>query len=205
MARYTGPKARRWRRLGATPSDGSLTAVQRRNYPPGQHGLRRGAKLSEYGTQLQEKQKAKYTYGLLERQFRRYYREADKQSGMTGENLMKKLELRLDNVVYRLGLSPSRAGARQAVTHGHVKVNGKKLDIPSAATKPEDTIELSDTYRKALTARQEENKESVKETDVPNWLKLDSKALTGQVLSVPERSDIDAAINEQLIVEFYSR
>ena len=205
MARYTGPKARRWRRLGATPADGSLTAVQRRNYPPGQHGLRRGAKLSEFGTQLQEKQKAKYTYGLLERQFRRYYREADKQSGMTGENLMKLLELRLDNVVYRLGLAMSRAQARQAVTHGHIKVNGQKLDIPSAAVKPEDTIELSDAYRKSLSDRQEQNKEAVKETDVPNWLKLDSKALTGQVLQVPERSDIDAAINEQLIVEFYSR
>lgn len=205
MARYTGPKARRWRRLGATPSDGSATAVQRRNYPPGQHGLRRGAKLSEYGTQLQEKQKAKYTYGLLERQFRRYYREADQQAGMTGENLMKLLELRLDNVVYRLGLAASRAQARQAVSHGHVLVNGKKLDIPSAAVKAEDTIELSDAYRKALAERREQDKEAVKEAEVPSWLKLDSKALTGQVLSTPERSDIDAAINEQLIVEFYSR
>lgn len=205
MARYTGPKARRWRRIGQTPSDGSATAVQRRNYPPGQHGLRRGAKLSEYGTQMHEKQKAKYTYGLLERQFRRYYREADKKSGMTGENLMKSLELRLDNVVYRLGLAASRAQARQAVSHGHVKVNGRKVDIPSAAVKPEDKIELSDAYRKALAERREQDKEAVKEAEVPSWLKLDSKALTGQVLQVPERSEIDAAINEQLIVEFYSR
>ncbi|MSU76289.1 30S ribosomal protein S4 [Patescibacteria group bacterium] len=205
MARYTGPKARRWRRIGATPSDGTLTAVQRRNYPPGQHGLRRGAKLSEYGTQLQEKQKAKYTYGLLERQFRRYYREAEKQSGMTGENLMKKLELRLDNVVYRLGLAATRAQARQAVTHGHVKVNGKKLDIPSAATKTDDQISLSDTFKKALETHREEHKETTNDTDVPSWLKLDSKALTGQVRSEPARSDIGAAVNEQLIVEFYSR
>ncbi len=203
MARYTGPTARRWRRLGQVPPDGSGTAVQRRNYPPGQHGLRRGAKLSEYGTQLREKQKAKYTYGVLERQFRRYYGLAERQSGMTGENLMRLLELRLDNVVYRLGLATTRAQARQMVGHGHVRVNGRKVDIPSSAVRADDEITLSDTFKKAVAARNEAD--ATTEINVPSWLKLNSKSLSGTVLAEPGRSDIDAAINEQLIVEFYSR
>lgn len=203
MARYTGPTARRWRRLGATPPDGSGVAVQRRNYPPGQHGLRRGAKQSEYGTQLKEKQKAKYTYGVLERQFRRYYGIAERKEGMTGENLMRLLELRLDNVVFRLGLATTRAQARQAVTHGHVRVNGKKVSIPSAAVAEGDEISLSDKLKKVVSARGEQD--ATTEINVPNWLKLDAKSLSGKVLNAPARSDIDAAINEQLIVEFYSR
>ena len=203
MARYTGPTARRWRRLGVVPPDGSGVAVQRRNYPPGQHGLRRGAKQSEYGTQLKEKQKAKYTYGVLERQFRRYYGIADRRSGMTGENLMRLLELRLDNVVFRLGLSPTRAGARQAVTHGHVRVGGKKVDIPSCEVGEGDEITLADKFKKTVEARGEQD--ATTEINVPSWLKLDSKSLSGKVLSVPNRSEIDATINEQLIVEFYSR
>lgn len=203
MARYTGPTARRWRRLGATPPDGSGVAVQRRNYPPGQHGLRRGAKQSEYGTQLKEKQKAKYTYGVLERQFRRYYGIAERQSGMTGENLMRLLELRLDNVIFRLGLATTRAQARQSVTHGHVRVGGKKVDIPSYEISEGDEITLTDKFKKTVADRGEQDAKT--EIDVPGWLKLDSKSLSGKVLAVPGRSDIDAAINEQLIVEFYSR
>lgn len=203
MARYTGPTARRWRRLGVVPPDGSGTAAQRRNYPPGQHGLRRGAKISEYGTQLREKQKAKYTYGVLERQFRRYYGIAERQSGMTGEILMQLLELRLDNVVYRLGLAATRAQARQAVTHGHVRVNGQKVDIPSSAVSEGDEITLTDKFRKTVADRDEQDAKT--EINVPSWLKLDSKSLSGKVLAMPGRSDIDAAINEQLIVEFYSR
>lgn len=203
MARYTGPTARRWRRLGATPPDGSGVAVQRRNYPPGQHGLRRGAKQSEFGTQLKEKQKAKYTYGVLERQFRRYYGIAERKSGMTGENLMRLLELRLDNVIFRLGLAATRAQARQTVTHGHVKVNGKKVGIPSYEVSEGDEITLADKFKKVAEAR--DDKDAKTEVNVPSWLKLDSKSLSGKVLSVPNRSEIDAAINEQLIVEFYSR
>jgi small subunit ribosomal protein S4 len=203
MARYTGPKARRWRRIGQTPPDGTGTAVQRRNYPPGQHGLRRGAKLSEYGTQLREKQKAKYTYGVLERQFIRYYRQAARKAGVTGENLMRTLELRLDNVVFRLGLAASRAEARQQVTHGHIRVNDRKVDIPSYGVSISDAITVSDRYHKTLETRFKD--ERPKSENVPEWLKLDSKKLSGAVLSEPERSDIDAAINEQLIVEFYSR
>jgi small subunit ribosomal protein S4 len=203
MARYTGPTARRWRRLGATPPDGSGVAVQRRNYPPGQHGLRRGAKQSEYGTQLKEKQKAKYTYGVLEKQFRRYYGIAARKDGMTGENLMRLLELRLDNVIFRLGLAATRAQARQTVSHGHVKVNGQKVDIPSYEVSEGDEIALTDKLKKVVEARGD--KDAATEVNVPSWLKLDAKSLTGKVLSAPKRSEIDAAINEQLIVEFYSR
>jgi small subunit ribosomal protein S4 len=203
MARYTGPTARRWRRLGATPPDGSGVAVQRRNYPPGQHGLRRGAKQSEYGTQLKEKQKAKYTYGVLEKQFRRYYGIAARKDGMTGENLMRLLELRLDNVIFRLGLAATRAQARQTVSHGHVKVNGQKVDIPSYEVSEGDEIALTDKLKKVVEARGD--KDAATEVNVPIWLKLDAKSLNVKVLSAHKRSEIDAAINEQLIVEFYSR
>ena len=203
MARYTGPKARRWRRLGQVPSDGSALAVSRRNYPPGQHGLRRGAKLSEFGQQLQEKQKAKYTYGLLERQFAGYYRKADKAHGVTGENLMRLLEMRLDNVVFRLGLAQSRNQARQMVSHGHVRVNGTKTGAPSYQVAVGDVITVSDKFTKVIRGV---NQDEEPNTDqVPNWLTLDAKKLEGKVISEPARTDIDATINEQLIVEYYSR
>lgn len=203
MARYTGPKARRWRRLGQVPSDGTATVVQRRNYPPGQHGLRRRSKLSEYAVQLREKQKAKYTYGLLERQFSNYYRKADRDPGVTGEILMKSLELRLDNVVFRLGVAASRDQARQAVVHGHVRVNDQKVDRPSYEVGEGDEITISKKLVAVLKTRLDE--EAIKGLITPDWLSLDPKTLHGKVVSVPARSDIDATINEQLIVEYYSR
>ena len=198
MARYTGPKAKRWRRLGQVPADGSALAVSRRNYPPGQHGLRRGAKLSEYGQQLQEKQKAKYTYGLLERQFANYYRKADKSSGVTGETLMRLLELRLDNVLFRAGLAASRDQARQLVSHGHVRVGGEKVNAPGYQVKSGDEITLADKYKKTFTEGQEED--ALESVSPPSWLNLDPKKLVVKVLSEPARTDIDASINEQLIV-----
>lgn len=203
MARYTGPTARRWRRVGQIPPDGSSTAVQRRNYPPGQHGLRRAPKPSEFSQQLNEKQKAKYTYGLLERQFVNYYRKADRRQGVTGEILMQMLERRLDNVLFRLSLATTRSQARQAVTHGHVQVNGRRVDIPSYQTKPGDTVTFGDKYRQGLKDRID--LEALKDARVPDWLKLNPSKLSGEVVSLPTRSDIDASINEQLIVEFYSR
>jgi small subunit ribosomal protein S4 len=203
MARYTGPTAKRWRRIGQMPPDGSGTAVGRRNYPPGQHGLRRGAKLSEYATQLREKQKARYTYGLLERQFRNYYRKADRQSGVTGENLMRMLELRLDNVIFRLGLTETRSQARQMVTHGHVLVNGKRSKSPSYAVSAGDEVSLSERFGKGFKERTD--MDALKGKGTPDWLTLDAAKLTGKVVTEPGRSDIDAAVNEQLIVEYYSR
>lgn len=203
MARYTGPTAKRWRRIGQMPPDGSGTAVGRRNYPPGQHGLRRGAKLSEFATQLREKQKARYTYGLLERQFRNYYRKADRRSGVTGEILMRMLELRLDNVVFRLGLTETRSEARQLVTHGHVLVDGKRVKSPSFAVSAGETISFSEKFGKGYKERTD--MDALKSKGSPGWLKLDAPKLAGKVLSEPGRTDIDAAVNEQLIVEFYSR
>lgn len=203
MARYTGPTAKRWRRLGQIPSDGSTTAVQRRNYPPGQHGLRRRSKVSEFGQQLAEKQKAKYTFGILERQFAGYYRKADKKAGVTGENLMLMLECRLDNVIYRLGLAETRAQARQVVTHGHVKINDRKVDIPSYQVSPGEEITFADRYRSGLKERLDP--ETLKNYPVPDWLQLNQKSLQGTVRVLPTRTEMESTINEQLIVEYYSR
>lgn len=203
MARYTGPKARRWRRIGQVPDEGTATTVSRRNFPPGQHGQRRGAKLSEFGQQLQEKQKAKYTYGILERQFAGYYRKADRKTGVTGENLMTLLECRLDNVLYRLGLASSRNQARQTVTHGHVQVNGKKVAIPSYQIAEGDTITLHDKFKKGFKERLDDD--ALKNAQTPDWLQLNTKTLTGTVVKMPARAELDATINEQLIVEYYSR
>lgn len=203
MARYTGPVAKIWRRIGQIPPDGSTPAVQRRTYPPGQHGLKRQSKLSEYGQQLREKQKAKYTYGVLERQFANYYKEADRQSGVTGENLMKLLEMRLDNVVFRLGIVPTRRQARQMVNHGHVLVNGSKLSIPSAQVRVGDTLEFSKKYR--IMLENTIDAETFKNATQPAWLSFEPKKLSGTVVSEPQRLDIDGTINEQLIVEYYSR
>jgi len=202
VARYTGPTARRWRRVGQIPPDGSGTAVARRNFPPGQHGLRRGAKLSEFGQQLREKQKAKYTYGLLERQFANLYRKADRKSGVTGENLMRMLERRLDNVVFRLGLASTRAQARQLVNHGHVLVGGAKVDIPSYQVSEGEEVSFAAGYRKQF--EQDLDKDTLGQA-VPDWLSLNKSKLTGNVVALPTRLDIDASINEQLIVEYYSR
>ena len=177
-------------------------AVKRRNYAPGQHGKRR-IKLQGYGLQLREKQKARRIYGVTEKQFRRYYRAALQRRGVTGENLLEMLERRLDNVIYRLGLAESRPQARLLVTHGHFNVNNRRTDIPSMIVRPGDVVEVrlgsrSRAYFKNLAA--------VAETrTVPRWLERDLKSLSGKMLQAPERTDVDASLHEQLIIEFYSR
>jgi small subunit ribosomal protein S4 len=210
MARYTGPVCKLCRREGIKlflKGDRCFTpkcAVDpnRRPYPPGPQSTRR-RKVSEYGTQLREKQKARHTYGVLERQFRRHYAEADRRAGSTGENLLRILEMRLDNIVFRLGFAESRAQARQLVTHGHITVEGRKLDIPSYETKVGQVIgvmarsrELE--YFKALA-------EVLRRRDIPGWLSLDVAGMSGRILSAPSRPEIDANLQEQLIVEYYSR
>ncbi|MGO9921192.1 MAG: 30S ribosomal protein S4 [Isosphaeraceae bacterium] len=177
-------------------------AIERRPYPPGQHGQGR-AKFSEYGVQLREKQKVKRMYGLLESQFRGYYRRASAQKGKTGENLLQALELRLDNAVFRLGFSDTRNESRQLVRHGHVLVNGKAVNIPSFAVKPGATIEIREKSRKIV--RISESLEAVDRRGVPPWLELDKKAFKGTVKTNPAREDLTMPIQEQLIVELYSK
>ncbi len=211
MARYTGPVCKLCRReqeklyLKGERCLGPKCALERRSYAPGMHG-RRGQfrrKVSDFGIQLREKQKARRIYGVLERQFRRYYQEALKRPGMTGATLLSILERRLDNVVYRLGFAESRAQARQLVRHGHFDVNGRKTNIPSMILRPGDTV--------AVRGRSFDNgyfsivKELLSERKVPEWLSRDDAKLSGQVLSVPEREQIDVPVQEQLIVEYYSR
>jgi small subunit ribosomal protein S4 len=176
--------------------------LERRSYAPGVHGqLRR--KVSDYGIRLREKQRAKRIYGILERQFRRHFEEAERRPGATGENLLQILETRLDNVVYRLGFADSRAQARQLVRHGHFEVNGRKTDIPSYQVKPGDVISVRERSRGLeyfkMVAQQLARKQ------LPSWLSLDPQSMTGRMLALPKRDEIDAQINENLIVEFYSR
>ncbi len=199
MARYTGPTERLSRRAGTNlflkgeRSYGPKSAVARRPYPPGQHGQSRRRRPSEYARQLSEKQKVKAIYGVLERQFRRYYEEASKGTGNTGERLMQILELRLDNLVYRLGFADSRRQARQYVTHGHVTLDGAKASIPSMQVTPKQVIELAGIERKPS------------EIEVPAWLRRTGKQLKGELVQVPSRDEIPVEIEEELIVEFYSR
>ncbi len=180
-------------------------AIERRSYPPGLHGrqsqFRR--KESDYGLQLREKQKARRLYGVFERQFRRYFREAQRQKGLTGINLLIILEKRLDNVIYRLGLATSRAQARQLVSHGHFDVNGRKTNVSSFLVSPGDVIAVRDNSQKSTFFK--ELAQNLDVTRVPDWLRLDPKNLTGEVVSEPTRDHIDVTLNEQLIVEFYSR
>lgn len=179
--------------------------VSRRPYAPGMHG-KRGQfrrKMSDYGLQLREKQKARRIYGLLEAQFRRYFADAERQKGVTGTNLLRMLESRLDNVVYRLGFGASRAQARQIVRHGHVAVNGRKVNIPSYQVKPGDTISVRESSAR-MPAFRELGKE-LEHHAVPDWLSLDAAHLSGRVLNLPSREAIDIPLREQLIVEYYSR
>ncbi len=205
MARYTGPVCKLCRREGLKlflKGERCLTekcAIERRAYPPGQHGRGR-SKQSEYLTQLREKQKARRYYGLLEKQFRGYYEKASRKQGVTGENLLRLLEQRLDNVVYRLGFGASRAQSRQLIRHGHFQVNGRRVTIPSFQVKPGDEISL----------KHERAKETIEAaTDlvasVPAWLQADHENLGGKVLRSPERDEIDVPVQEQLIVELYSK
>jgi len=208
MARYTGPVCRICRRQGmklylkGERCFGDKCAVVRRNYGPGDHGQRR-RKLSEYSIQLREKQKARAIYGVLEAQFAKTFAEAERLPGITGENLLRLLELRLDNVVYRLGFASSRAQARQLVRHGHFALNGRRTDIPSARVQPGDRITVMPSSRNLEYFKTVQ--EGMTRKSVPRWLDLDLEQMAGRVLSVPAREDIDTNVNEKLIVEFYSR
>ena len=208
MARYTDPVCRLCRREGMKlflKGDRCFKdkcAIERRNYAPGQHGRRR-SKVLGYGIQLREKQKVKRIYGLLERQFRLYFQRAEKRTGITGENLLRKLEQRLDNVVYSLGFASSRAQGRQLVRHGHIEVNGKKLNIPSYQVRKGDAVQVREKSRKNEQIRQAV--ETASGRGVPTWLQLDGANFRGAVVDLPKREDIRLPIQEQLIVELYSK
>ena len=208
MARYTGSVCRQCRREGTKlflKGDRCFSekcAVNKRHTPPGQHGQGR-KKQSEYGIQLREKQKVRRAYGVLESQFRKYYEMAANMRGVTGENMLSLLERRLDNVAYRLGFGESRPMARQMVTHGHIRVNGKKVDIASFLVKQGDVISVRD--KSADTDFFKELKEQGSKRTVPEWLSFDAASLTATVNALPERKDIDLTIEEHLIVEYYSR
>jgi small subunit ribosomal protein S4 len=178
-------------------------AIERRNTPPGQHGQRRRGKVSDYGLQLREKQKARRYYGILERQFRRHFEQAEGMPGATGENLLRILEMRLDNMVYRLGFGDSRPESRQLVRHGHMTVNGHKVDIPSYMCKPGDIIAVREDHRTNEYFKMVAGNLGRKE--IPTWLQLDARNMSGRVVTLPTRADLDVNISEQLIVEFYSR
>ena len=203
MARFTGPKTKISRRYGV-PIFGPSKALERKNYPPGIHGPKGSRrKQSEYAIALGEKQKLRLMYGLMERQFRRYYEIALSRRGVTGETLLQLLETRLDNVVYRLGLANTRRGARQLVGHGHVKVNGRKVDISSFTVKPGDAITVRDNPKSRQLATR--NLDLTQISPVPDWLTVNREALSGAVARVPSREEIAPIVNEQLIVELYSR
>ncbi|MBM3837016.1 MAG: 30S ribosomal protein S4 [Verrucomicrobia bacterium] len=202
MARYTGPRVRISRRFGI-PIYGASKYLERKNYGPGVHGPRSRRKSTDYALGLIEKQKLRYYYGLMERQFRRVYQKALKRRGVTGETMLQILELRLDNVVYHLGFANTRAAARQMVTHGHIKVNGRKVNVPSCGLKVNDTVEVKDSsVSRQMGTR---NLESATSRAVPDWLTLNRDAFKGTVLRVPTRDEIQPIANEQAVVEFYSR
>jgi small subunit ribosomal protein S4 len=179
-------------------------AIERRPYPPGEAGQARRRKPSEYALQLREKQKVRRIYGVLENQFQEIFEEAERRPGMTGENLLQLLELRLDNAVYRMGFASSRDQARQLVTHGHFRVNGRKVNIPSMILKPGDEITLNEGSDKKEFFAAGAAFGSAR-AQPPQWLQVDQKGMTGRILTVPQRTDVDAMISEQLIVEYYSR
>ena len=200
MSRYTGSRNKQARRVGFSLLENGKE-LARRPYGPGQHGQDRKGKLSNYGEQLKEKQKVRFMYGVNERQFRKTFNEAAKMKGSHGENFLKLLESRLDNVVYRLGLSTTRRGARQLVNHGHITVNGNKVDIPSYRVKVGDTVAVKENSKdhKAIKASLE------KVTKRVEFVTFDDKKLEGKLVRLPERSELNADINESLIVEFYNR
>jgi small subunit ribosomal protein S4 len=200
MARYTGPSTKIARKFGE-PIFGTDKDFEKRNYPPGQHGLAsKRKKKSEYGTQLKEKQKVKYTYGLLEKQFRNLYEKASRMKGQKGENLIMLLESRLDNIVYRMGIAPTRAAARQLVSHAHITLNGVVCNIPSAHVKPGDVVEVRERSKSLEVITN-----SVASAAKYSWIEFDAKTLTGKFLNTPVRAEIPETINEQLIVELYSK
>ena len=202
MARYTGPRTKKSRRYGV-PLFGPHKALERRNYPPGVHGDKGRRKQSEYATALGEKQKLRIMYGLLERQFRRYYETALRRRGVTGEIMLQLLETRLDNVVFRLGLANSRRAARQMVNHGHIAVNGRKVSIASYGTKIGDVVEVRGNAASRQLATRGLNATQI--ITVPDWLLIDKDNFKGEVKRVPTREEIAPIVNEQLIIELYSR
>ena len=202
MARYTGPTTRISRRF-AQPIFGATKAFEKRNFPPGQHGPKLRRKLSEYAIGLNEKQKLRYTYGLLERQFRRLFAIAKSERGVTGDRFLQLLESRLDSVVYLLGFAKSRSAARQLVGHGHIRVNGHKVDIPSYNVQPGDEVEVKNANGSRQLAQR--NLEESRARTVPAWLTLDAENFKATVTRLPQRDEMVPDINEQLIVEYYSR
>lgn len=209
MGRYIDASCRLCRRerqklfLKGTKCFTEKCPVERRGYPPGQHGQSRRQKISEYGVQLREKQKIRRMYGLMENQFRNYFEKALRQTGRTGEILVKMLESRLDNVVYRLGLAPSRKAGRQMISHGHILVNDRVVNVPSFMLRPGDVIQIREKSKKLDFIHA--SLKRMKDNMLPPWLSLDKAALSGTYLTLPERADIPLAANEQLIVELYSK
>lgn len=201
MARYTGPKTKIARKFGEAIF-GEDKVLQKKNYPPGQHGQNRRRKISEYGIQLREKQKAKYMYGVLERQFRNLFDKAARTKGITGEVLLQLLESRLDNVVYRLGIAPTRPAARQIVLHKHITVNGKVVNIPSYQVKPGDVVAVREKSKSLEVI--EDALSGFNHSKYP-WIEWDERVKGGKFLHLPERADIPENIKEQLIVELYSK
>ena len=209
MARYTGPVCKLCRREGMKlflKAERCLTpkcAVERRNVPPGHQPIGRRRRPTEFALQWREKQKARRIYGILEEQFRRHFEEAERRPGSTGENLLQILETRLDNVIYRMGLGGSRAQARQLVRHGHVTVNGRRCNIPSALVKPGDVVAIAEGAREFEAVRAA--LEATGPRQIPAWLTFDAAAMSARIDALPQRGDIDAQVAEQLIVEFYAR
>ena len=209
MARNLDPKCRQCRREGEKlflKGEKCFTdkcAIEKRNFPPGQHGQKRAQRLSDYGVQLREKQKVRRIYGILEGQFRGYYATADRKKGITGENLLQLLECRLDNVTYRMGIGASRTEARQIVRHNSIKVNGKRVNIPSFQVKPGDVIEVAERSRQQL--RIKGAMEAAEQRGFPEWLDVDVKSFKGTFKARPQRDELPATINESLVVELYSK
>ncbi len=209
MARYTGAVCRLCRREGTnlflkgTKCTSDRCPIEKRNFPPGQHGKDRRAKIVGYGLQLHEKQKAKRMYFTLEGQFREYYEKASRSNGVTGEVLIQHLERRLDNVAFRLGFATSRRQARQVVRHGHVTVNGRKVNIPSFQVNVGDEIAVRESAKKFQIV--EQGAQFAQQNPMPAWLEMNFETLTGRVLSLPKRTDVNLPVNEQLIVELYSK
>jgi small subunit ribosomal protein S4 len=201
MARYTGPKARISRRFNE-PILGESKALQKKNYAPGMHGKGKKRKQSEYAVQLAEKQKAKYIYGVLERQFENIFDKASRKKGVTGEVLLQMLESRLDNTVYRLGIAPTRRAARQLVVHKHITVNGDVVNIPSVNLRPGDVVAVREKSKSLETITYSLSVQSAKKY---NWLEWDGSEMSGKLINLPPRQDIPENINEQLIVELYSK
>jgi small subunit ribosomal protein S4 len=207
MARYTGPKCRLARREGTDlflkSARRSLDSKCKLDTKPGQHGVRSGMRMSDYGNQLREKQKLRRTYGIMERQFRRYFGEASRRKGSTGTNLLQLLESRLDNVVYRMGLGSTRAEARQLVTHGSITVNGKVLNVPSALVKSSDVVGVTEKAKAQL--RIQDALQLAEKVGFPSWVEVDVKKMSGTFKGAPDRSEFAQDINESLVVELYSK